>query len=1082
MNRRRCALIISVALAVSSASQAQAPPPRDPLKDNYSEEAAVIEEMSTKIAFDNDGNLTRQQTTRVRVRTDAGVQQWGLLSISFQSATQTVEIDYVRVRKPDGSILNTPPDNIQDIDSAVTRNAPFYSDLREKHIAVKNLGKGDILEYQAHWLPIKPLVPGQFWLEYNFQHDAIVLDERLDIKVPADRTVKVKGPQSTQVVTTEPGFRTYSWTSSSLKIVKSTESDQKKAIEAARGLLPPPDVQVSSFQTWEEVGNWYWNLQKERTQPSPAIRAKAVELTAGLKDDQAKLRAIYNFVSLHYRYIGISFGIGRYQPHAADDVLTNNYGDCKDKHTLLASLSQAAGIALYPALISSSRQLDPDIPSPAQFDHVIGYLPQSQTAVWLDTTPEVAPFGYLSTLLRDKQALVMMGDKSGQLTKTPIDPPMRGTQTFKIDAKLSPDGSLDAKVEDSLLGDREVPARSAFRQMPQSQWKDLVQQISYALGFAGTVSDITASVPEVTAQPFRFSYSYHRKDYPDWGNHQFSVPSLPFYMPTLRDDAAYPIFLGSPSESVSDAKVELPAGFKPQLPENVDLKYDFAEYHASYSQDQGVLIAERRLLTKQHEVPVAEFDDYKNFVKKVQDDLSRYVQTSSASAVLSVAPTMSGLAPFFLGGLWDLPQSDLSEANRLEISARSSLDQRDPFSAVSNFEKVVQADPKFTRAWIELAVVYMSLRQSDSALGALRKAIESDPKQILAHKAYASALARQHRPEAAMDAWRETLKIASDDPDANSGMGLSLMQQKRYSESLPYLDAAAKIDNSPSTQNSLGWAYLKAGQTEKATVTFEKVVASDPKPETFNNIGYELADANVALPKALEYAQQAVDKQEKESFDIKLDALLPEDLKCTQKISRYWDTLGWVHFRLGHLNQAESYIRASWLLAQAAVVGDHLGQIYEQQGKKREAIHMYRLALAALGATSVGDERDEIQRHIEHLTDTKAPRSPREISADPSAGELSQIRSAKLRRLVPGTASAEFFLLFGPGPKVEDLQFISGSPKLKDADDALSEAKFQVAFPQASGARLVRRAILSCSAVTGCEAVLLNPDSVNSLR
>ncbi len=52
--------------------------------------------------------------------------------------------------------------------------------------------------------------------------------------------------------------------------------------------------------------------------------------------------------------IGIAFGIGRYQPHAADDVLTNNYGDCKDKQTLLASLLQASGITLYPALVNSS--------------------------------------------------------------------------------------------------------------------------------------------------------------------------------------------------------------------------------------------------------------------------------------------------------------------------------------------------------------------------------------------------------------------------------------------------------------------------------------------------------------------------------------------------------------------------------------------------------------------------------------------------------------------------------------------------------------------------------------------------------
>ena len=84
----------------------------------------------------------------------------GAAVFPFQSATQTVEIDYVRVHKPDGSTQITPPDDVQDLDAEITRSAPFYSDLREKHVAVKGLGKGDILEYEAHWHAIKPLVPG----------------------------------------------------------------------------------------------------------------------------------------------------------------------------------------------------------------------------------------------------------------------------------------------------------------------------------------------------------------------------------------------------------------------------------------------------------------------------------------------------------------------------------------------------------------------------------------------------------------------------------------------------------------------------------------------------------------------------------------------------------------------------------------------------------------------------------------------------------------------------------------------------------------------------------------------------------
>jgi tetratricopeptide (TPR) repeat protein/transglutaminase-like putative cysteine protease len=1078
-------------LAALLAGRAQTSPPHNPAKGDYSQEAAVIEEMSTKIFFENDGNATREQTSRVRVQTAAAVQQWGLLNFPFQSATQTVEIDYVRVRKADGSTLITPPDNVQDLDSEITRSAPFYSDLREKHVAVKGLGKGDILEYEAHWHTTKPLIPGQFWFQYSFHHEGIVLDERVEIKVPAERAVKVKGPQATQTVATEGGSRIYTWTYSKLQSTKEPEDDQKKLTETALGRLPPPDVQISSFQSWEDVGRWYWNLQKDRIESTPAIRAKAAELTKGMTDDAAKLRALYSFVSTQYRYIGIAFGIGRYQPHAADDILTNNYGDCKDKHTLLASLLQASGITLYPALINSSWKLDPDVPSPAQFDHIIGYLPQGKDkdAVWLDTTLEVAPFGYLITRLRDKQALVMSGEKSIELVTTPADPPFPSTQAFKIEGKLGDDGTFEAKVEDTTRGESEVLMRAAFRQVPQPQWKDLVQQISYELGYSGTVSDVSASLPEAIGEPFHFSYSYNRKDYPDWkSDHHFTVPGLPFYMPPARDDAKYPIWLGPPTETVSDSKVEIPKGYKAQTPSNVDLKYDFAEYHASYSQDNGMLIAKRRFLSKLHEVPVAEFDDYRSFLKSLQNDVNQYVLTTSSSAPgipnAAVVPNASGQGNLvsLLTSIWGLPESDSSEANRLEADARNVLRQGDRSAAVSAFKRVLEVDPKFTRARIQLATVYMALGQSDSALDALRKAIDSDPKQLVARKTYAFVLTSLRRADAAMDAWRETVKIAPDDPEANSGLGALLMQQKRYAEALPYLETAAKNDNSPGARFRLGDAYLRGGQIEKGTAALEKVVEANPGPEMWNEVGYELADANISLLKALEYARHAVDAQEMESHDVELSNLLPEDLACTRKIGMYWDTLGWVHFRLGHLDQAESNLHAAWLLSQGAVEADHLGQVYEQQKKTEKAIHMYHLALGTPEAHAPGGSWDETRHRLEHLTGRKAPTAMDLLRGDPNGAELSQLRTIKLKRIVPGSATAEFFLLFSPGPKVESIEFISGSEKLKSADQALSTANFQVAFPEGSSARLVRRAIVMCSNVSGCEAVLFTPDSVHSVK
>jgi hypothetical protein len=50
----------------------------------------------------------------------------------------------------------------------------------------------------------------------------------------------------------------------------------------------------------------------------------------------------------------------------------------------------------------------------------------------------------------------MSGEKSIQLVTTPSDPPFSSTETFRIDGKLSDDGTLEAKVEDTTLGDSEV--------------------------------------------------------------------------------------------------------------------------------------------------------------------------------------------------------------------------------------------------------------------------------------------------------------------------------------------------------------------------------------------------------------------------------------------------------------------------------------------------------------------------------------------------------------------------------------------------------------------------------------------------
>ena len=837
MRTRLFSAVLATVLICLNHPIAQTGSPSAEVKTDYSQESAVIEQMDTKIGFDREGKRNREQVTRVRINTDAGMEQWGILSLPYQSAIETVEVAYVRVRKPDNTIVVTAEDNAQDLDAEITRSAPFYSDLREKHIAVKGLAKGDVLEYQTFWHPIKALIPGQFWFEYNFHKQGIVLDERLEISAPVDRAVKFKGPTATQRVEKANGWNTYSWTYTKLKNEKETGSERQK-IDAARGRLPAPDVQFSSFQSWEEVGAWYWKLQSERAEPSAAVKAKAAELTSGLQTDAAKIQALYNFVSTKYRYIGIAFGIGRYQPHSADDVLSNNYGDCKDKHTLLAALLQASGVKLNPALISAAHQLDPDVPSPGQFDHIIGYLPQEKGPLWLDTTPEVAPAGFLVSPLRDKPALVIESETSAKLINTPFDPPSGNGQTFKIEGKLKEDGSFEAHVDDTAHGDWEVMLRAAFRRISEPQWKEAVQEISRSFGYAGTVSDVSVSAADATNEPFHFSYSYNRKDYPDWSNHQFTVPGHPFYLPAVADDAKEATWLGSRGEVISESKVEIPKGYKAEIPANVDLIYNFAEYHAHYSLEGGAIRATRRMISKVPEVPVGELDDYRSFLKKVRNDIDQYVQTSSASAASSGQSSRDAFRGAY-AQVRSLPDSGEKEANIAEEEGRSAVSQRDTSKAIEALQRAVDADPKFTRAWIELAAVELVAQQKDAALDSLVKAINVDRSVVIPRKIYAQLLDSLKRNDAALEAWKGVLQIAPEDLQANSSIGWNLVQQKRYGEALPFLETAAKNDATGVEQLRLGTAYLKAGKPDQGKAALLKLVDSDPSAMNLNDVGYE---------------------------------------------------------------------------------------------------------------------------------------------------------------------------------------------------------------------------------------------------
>ena len=619
------------------------PAPTAAKPSDLAKEAVVFERLSTRVREEADGTGTRQTTARIRIQSDAGVKDMAVLTFTYTASNQKIDIAYVRVIKPDGSTVATPDYNIQDMPADVTREAPMYSDIHQKHVAVRGLGVGDVLEYHVALHTLAPEVPGQFWLEYSFEKNLIALDEQLDLDVPTDKPVTVASEDIQPTVTAAGGRKLYHWASSNL-----ARPDPDAPPKSTKNWKP--SVQVTTFTSWEQIGAWYNTLQKDAITVTPAIQARADALTKGLASNDDKLRAIFNDVALHIHYVGLDFGIGRYQPHPADDVLSNEYGDCKDKHTLLASLLKAAGIEAWPVLISSGRALDSATPSPAQFDHVITLVPFSGKLLWMDSTAEIAPIGVLFGNLRDKQALAVPVDKPAYLERTPADLPYSESTLFDIKGQLSDQGTFTAHIDITAHGDAELILRAVLRGIPQSQWKRFAQSYSDNLGLGGEVKEPDISAIEQTGQPLHISYDYTREKFGEWDAHRISPPMPPVGIelaPGVKQiKPADDIDLGSPGLLEYSSTVQLPSGWSVFPAQSTDVSEDWAEYHATYAFKDGSLTANRQLLVKKNKVPLDQWDKYLAFRRAIYDDEVRMdpVMVPGAPGGFSNGAFISGLA------------------------------------------------------------------------------------------------------------------------------------------------------------------------------------------------------------------------------------------------------------------------------------------------------------------------------------------------------------------------------------------------------------------------------------------------------
>ncbi|MFN0187235.1 MAG: DUF3857 domain-containing protein, partial [Bacteroidia bacterium] len=80
------------------------------------------------------------------------------------------------------------------------------------------------------------------------------------------------------------------------------------------------DGYIGTMTTWDEFGQWINTLNKGRNILPEETKQKIRQLTANLKTNEEKTKAIYEYMQNKTRYVSIQLGIGGFQPFEANVV------------------------------------------------------------------------------------------------------------------------------------------------------------------------------------------------------------------------------------------------------------------------------------------------------------------------------------------------------------------------------------------------------------------------------------------------------------------------------------------------------------------------------------------------------------------------------------------------------------------------------------------------------------------------------------------------------------------------------------------------------------------------------------------
>jgi len=295
-----------------------------------------------------------------------GVQEGSTVSINYDPSFQQLYLHEVRVVRNGAVIDKLNVKDFQIIRQESNSESHIYDGSLNAVAHLADIRKGDFIDVSYTIKGFNPIHGGRFSTITSLNSYEPV--GKINFYLVSAKQLHYKAVNTTVTpdIGRYKGYRTYHW-QTNLAAPPLFEDNMPS------WYLTYASVFISDFERWDAVVDWALRIFEMDAQMSEELRTKIEFIKANADSEGERITATLKFVQEEIRYLGLESGIGAYKPFSPSKVLSQRFGDCKDKSWLMVTMLRQMGIKAYPVLINTTfgESLHEFLPSPTVFDHVV---------------------------------------------------------------------------------------------------------------------------------------------------------------------------------------------------------------------------------------------------------------------------------------------------------------------------------------------------------------------------------------------------------------------------------------------------------------------------------------------------------------------------------------------------------------------------------------------------------------------------------------------------------------------------------------------------------------------------------------